>query len=41
MPKRSYSSKQRKLAAVAPPRDKITSADFKKLNKNKKKSKKK
>jgi len=32
MPKGSYSGKQRKLAAVAPPRDKITSADFKKLN---------
>ena len=40
MPKRSYSAKQRKLAAVAPPRDKITGADFKKL-KSKKKSKKK
>ena len=31
MPKSSYSSKQRKLAAVAPPRDKITAADLKKL----------
>ena len=31
MPKKSYSAKQRKLAAVAPPRDKITGADFKKL----------
>ena len=29
MPKSSYSSKQRKLAAVAPPRDKITAADLK------------
>ena len=31
MPKKSYSAKQRKLAAIAPPRDKITGADFKKL----------
>ena len=41
MPKGSYSGKQRKLAAVAPPRDKITSADFKKFNKKKKNRKKK
>jgi len=41
MPKKSYSAKQRKLAAVAPPRDKITSADLKKLNAKKKKRKKK
>jgi len=41
MPKGSYSAKQRKLAAVAPPRDKITSADFKKLKAKKKKKKKK
>ncbi len=41
MPKGSYSSKQRKLAAVAPPRDKITSADLKKLRSKKKKKKKK
>ena len=40
MPKGSYSSKQRKLAAVAPPRDKITGADFKKLKGRKKKKKK-
>ena len=40
MPKGSYSSKQRKLAAVAPPRDKITAADFKKLKGRKKKKKK-
>ena len=40
MPKKSYSAKQRKLAAVAPPRDTITGADFKKL-KGKKKRKKK
>ena len=37
MPKGSYSGKQRKLARVAPPRDKITSADFKKLRSKKKK----
>ena len=41
MPKKSYSSKQRKLAAVAPPRDKITAADLKKLRSKKKKKKKK
>ena len=41
MPKKSYSAKQRKLARVAPPRDKITGADFKKLNTKKKKRKKK
>jgi len=40
MPKKSYSAKQRKLAAVAPPRDKITDADFKKLKGKKKKKKK-
>jgi len=40
MPKKSYSAKQRKLAAAAPPRDKITGADFKKL-KAKRKNKKK
>jgi len=40
MPKKSYSAKQRKLAAVAPPRDKITAADFKKLKGKKKKKKK-
>ena len=37
MPKGSYSAKQRKLAAVAPPRDKITAADLKKLRSKKKK----
>ena len=36
MPKGSYSAKQRKLAAVAPPRDKITAADLKKLRSKKK-----
>ena len=41
MPKGSYSPKQRKLAAVAPPKDKITSADLKKLRTKKKKRKKK
>jgi len=40
MPKKSYSAKQRKLAAVAPPRDKITSADIKKLRSKKKRKKK-
>tara|TARA_R100001460_G_scaffold8734_6_gene21437 strand:- start:11315 stop:11431 length:117 start_codon:yes stop_codon:yes gene_type:complete len=37
MPSTKYSSKQKKLARVAPPRDKITGADFKKLKKKKKK----
>ena len=37
MPFKKYSSKQKKLARVAKPRDKITSADFKKLKKRKKK----
>ena len=41
MPLKSYSKKQRKLAAVAPPKDKITAADLKKLNAKKKKRKKK
>jgi len=40
MPKGSYSAKQRKLAAAAPPRDKITGADFKKLKAKKKRKKK-
>ena len=40
MPKKSYSAKQRKLAAVAPPRDKITGADFKNLKAKKKRQKK-
>ena len=40
MPKSSYSDKQRKLARVAPPRDKITGADFKKLKAKRKKKKK-
>ena len=41
MPKRSYSAKQRKLAAVAPPRDKITAADLKKLRSQQDDSKRK
>ena len=40
MPKKSYSAKQRRLAAVAPPRDKITAADLKKLRSKTKKKKK-
>ena len=40
MPKSSYSTKQRRLAAVAPPRDMITAADLKKLRSKKKKKKK-
>jgi len=37
MPFSKYSPKQKKLAMVAEPRDKITGADFKKLQKGKKK----
>jgi hypothetical protein len=37
MPGTKYSPKQKKLAAVAPPRKKITGADFKALKKRKKK----
>ena len=33
---KSYSKKQKKLAAIAKPRNKITGADFKKLKKRKK-----
>lgn len=40
MPFKKYSTKQKKLARVAPPRNKITGADFKKL-KRKKNGKKK
>ena len=36
MPHNKYSKKQKKLASVAPPRKKITGADFKKLKKKKK-----
>ncbi len=35
MPHSKYSKKQKKLAAVAPPRKKITAADLKKLRKKK------
>ena len=39
MPFSKYSPKQKKLAAVAKPRKKITAADFKKLQKQKKRNK--
>jgi|TARA_R100000005_G_C5002897_1_gene210749 hypothetical protein len=39
MPKSKYSAKQRKMAALAPPRDKITAADLKKLRDKKRKKK--
>ena len=39
MPFSKYSQKQKKLQWVAPPRTKITGADFKKLKKKKKKKK--
>ena len=38
--KKKYSAGQMKIARVAPPRDKITGADFAKLRKNGKKKKK-
>ena len=42
MPFSKYSPKQKKLARVAPPRNKITGADLKKLRaKSKKKGRKK
>ena len=42
MPFKKYSAKQKKLAAVRPPRNKITGADLKALrNKKKKKAVKK
>jgi|TARA_R100001163_G_scaffold58113_1_gene46305 hypothetical protein len=37
MPGSKYSPKQKKLARVAAPRDKITGADFRKLRRKKKK----
>jgi hypothetical protein len=37
MPYEKYSKKQKKLAAVAPPRKKITGADLKALGKKRKK----
>ncbi len=36
-----YTAKQKKLARIAPPRNKITRADFNVLNKKPKKKKKK
>ena len=39
MPGKKYSMKQKKLAAVAPPRKKITGAELKKLRAGKKKPK--
>ncbi len=36
-----YTAKQKKLARIAPPRNKITKADFDVLNRGKKKAKKK
>jgi len=33
--KKGYSKKQTKLARIAPPRNKITAADFRKLRKGK------
>ncbi len=35
MPYSKYSTKQKRLAAVAPPRKKITAADINKLERNK------
>ena len=34
--KKGYSAKQKKIARLAPPFDKLTGADFKKLRKRKK-----
>ena len=39
MPYSKYSPKQKKLARVAPPRDKITAADLKKVKRGRKKKK--
>jgi hypothetical protein len=39
MPYSKYSKKQKRLAAVKPPRKKITGADFKSMKKKKKKKK--
>lgn len=38
MPASKYSSKQKKLARVAAPKNKITGADFRSLRKRKKKN---
>jgi hypothetical protein len=40
MPFSKYSPKQKRLARIAPPRDKITGADFAMLKKRKKKKNK-
>ena len=40
MPFSKYSPKQKKLARIAPPRDKITGADFAMLKKKKKEKEK-
>ena len=40
MPGKKYSPKQKKLAAVAAPRNKLTGADFKTLRKRKPETKK-
>lgn len=40
MPFSKYSSKQKKLARIAAPRDKITGADFAAMKRKKKKGKK-
>lgn len=37
MPYSKYSPKQKRLAAIAPPRKKITAADLKKIKRKKKK----
>ena len=39
--KKKYSPKQKRIARVAPPRDKITGADFKKLRNRMNKAKRK
>ena len=41
MPRKKYSAKQKKLAKVAPPRDKITKADLDALRRGKKKARSK
>tara|TARA_X000000950_G_C13710636_1_gene576028 strand:+ start:413 stop:688 length:276 start_codon:yes stop_codon:yes gene_type:complete len=41
MPKNKYSAKQKRLAAIAPPRDSITAADLKAARKKKKKKRSK
>ena len=41
MPAKKLSSRKKKIARVAPPRNKITGADFKKLKKSKPSSRRK